>query len=145
MRDGQAPGDSADHESELIEALRRHWRYSGNDEAIAHEIYHADAVLEFPQSGERFDGVSNFLPWRVHYPAVLRFRIRRITQRGDVVIAENLISYNGAPWLFTVNLLEFRGNRITRERIYIMAGWEAPAWRSPWRSARSADEVPASP
>ena len=45
-------------------ALKRHWDYSGRDEDIAHEIYHDDAVLEFPQSGERFEGVANFREWR---------------------------------------------------------------------------------
>ena len=40
-------------EDELIAALRRHWDYSGKDEDVAHEIYNSDAVLEFPQSGER--------------------------------------------------------------------------------------------
>ncbi|WP_143111449.1 hypothetical protein [Arthrobacter sp. ov118] len=40
---------------------------SGKDEDIAHEIYHDDAVLEFPQSGERFEGVENFREWRRQY------------------------------------------------------------------------------
>ena len=35
-------------EKELMLALQRHWGYSGRDEDIAHEIYHDDAVLEFP-------------------------------------------------------------------------------------------------
>lgn len=41
-------------EQELRAALFRHWEYSGKDEDVVHEIYHHDAVLEFPQSGERF-------------------------------------------------------------------------------------------
>ncbi|WP_373993482.1 hypothetical protein [Arthrobacter sp. E44] len=43
-------------DSDLLHALRRHWDHSGVDEDVAHEIYHDDAVLEFPQSGERFEG-----------------------------------------------------------------------------------------
>jgi hypothetical protein len=38
----------------------------------AHEMYHDDAVLEFPQSGERFEGVANLREWRRRYPADLR-------------------------------------------------------------------------
>jgi hypothetical protein len=34
------------------------------------------AVLEFPQSGERFGGVENFREWRRIYPASLAFEIR---------------------------------------------------------------------
>jgi SnoaL-like domain len=119
--------------------LARHWEYSGKDEDVAHEIYHDDAVLEFPQSGERFEGVANFREWRRQYPAQLEFRIRRIVISGELVVAENLISYDGAPWMFTVNLMEFRGDKVAHERIYIMDGWEAAEWRAEWRSSTPAD------
>lgn len=128
----------------LTEALEQHWAYSGVDEDRAHEIYHQDAVLEFPQSGERFEGVENFLPWRRSYPAKVAFHTRRITHRDDLVVVENLISYDGSPWKFTVNLLEFRGDRVARERAYIMDGWEPSELRSSWRSTVTADE-PAPP
>lgn len=126
-------------EAELVRQLKRHWEFSGRDEDIAHEIYHEDAVLEFPQSGERFEGVANFREWRRQYPAWLQFHIRRITHRDDLVVAENLISYDGAHWMHTVNLLEFRGDRVAYERIYIMDPWDAPDWRAPWRSPTLAD------
>ena len=89
-------------EEALLAALKRHWYYSGKDEDVAHEIYHDDAVLEFPQSGERFEGVENFREWRRH-------------------------------------LLEFRDDRVARERIYIMDGWGPADWRAPWRSETPAD------
>ena len=54
-------------ETDLLRGLRRHWEYSGKDEDIANEIYADDAVLEFPQSGERFEGVENFREWRRQY------------------------------------------------------------------------------
>jgi len=132
-------------ETELLQALRRHWGYSGRDEDLAHEIYHDDAVLEFPQSGERFKGVRNFREWRRQYPATLEFHLRRITHRDDVVVTEYLISYNGAPWMFTVSIMEFRGERVAHERIYIMDGWEPAEWRAPWRAKKSADPAPPSP
>ena len=47
-------------DEELVGALRRHWEHSGKDEDAAHEIYHDDAVLEFPQSGERFEASRTF-------------------------------------------------------------------------------------
>ena len=46
-------------------ALMRHWQFEGIDYDKSHEIYHEDAVLEFPQSGERFEGVANFTKWPV--------------------------------------------------------------------------------
>lgn len=38
-------------------ALERYVDIIGTDHDARHEIYHEDAVLEFPQSGERFEGV----------------------------------------------------------------------------------------
>ncbi|HEX6151805.1 nuclear transport factor 2 family protein [Nocardioides sp.] len=126
-------------DEDLVRALHRHWEYSGKDEDVAHEIYHNDAVLEFPQSGERFEGVENFREWRRQYPAEVSFHLRRISHREDLVVTEYLISYDGAPWMFTVSIMEFRGERVARERIYIMDGWEPADWRAPWRSERTAD------
>jgi hypothetical protein len=132
-------------ETDLLQALRRHWEYSGKDEDVSHEIYHDDAVLEFPQSGERFEGVENFREWRRQYPAKLKFHTRRITHRADLVVVENLISYDGAPWKYTVSLMEFRGDRVAHERIYIMDGWDAAEWRTPWRAEVPADPPPPPP
>jgi len=114
-------------------------RVRGRGRDRAHELYHDDAVLEFPQSGERFEGVTNFTEWRRQYPAEVRFRVRRITAREDLVVAEVSISYNGGPWHYAVQLMEFRDDKVARERIYVMEGWEAPEWRAPWRSATPAD------
>ena len=132
-------------ESELLKALHRHWDFSGKDEDVAHEIYHADAVLEFPQSGERFEGVHNFREWRRQYPADLTFHVRRVNHRGDLVVVEYLISYDHQPWKYVVNLMEFRGDRVAHERIYIMDPWEAPEWRKPWRAAGPVDAAPLPP
>jgi hypothetical protein len=132
-------------EENLLRALRRHWEYEGKDYDISHEIYHDDAVLEFPQSGERFEGLENFKTWRKQYPAALKFHTRRITHRDDLVVAENLISYDGKPWMFSVNLLEFREDKVAHERIYIMDGWEAAEWRAPWRAEALADPPPPQP
>jgi hypothetical protein len=126
-------------ETALLAALKRHWDSAGKDEDVAHEIYHDDAVLEFPQSGERFEGVENLRGWRRQYPARLTFHTRRITHRDDLVVVENLISYEDGPWMFSVSLLEFRDEKVAHERIYIMNAWEPADWRAPWRAATSAD------
>ncbi len=44
--------------------VMEHYHHSGRDEIKAHEIYHDDATLELPQSGERFVGKQTFLAWR---------------------------------------------------------------------------------
>lgn len=110
--------------------LERHWEFAGaKDQTIAHEIYADDAILEFPQSGERFFGKNRFKAFRENYPANVQFKIRRISGSGELWVAENLISYDGGPWMFTVNILRFRGVKVATEYIYIMEGFERPEWR----------------
>jgi ketosteroid isomerase-like protein len=128
--------------SVVLDKVRRYLEYAGADVDRADELYHDDAVLEFPQSGERFEGVANFTEWRRQYPAEVRYRVRRITARHDLAVVEVSISYDGGPWQFAVQLLEFRDDKVARERIYVMEGWEAPEWRAPWRSATPADPLP---
>ena len=114
----------------------------GQDEDIAHEIYHDDAVLEFPQSGERFEGVEKFREWRRQHAAHLSRHTRRITHRDDFVVGETSSATTAGPWMYSVSLLEFRGNKVAHERIYIMDGWEAADWRAPWLSNTPADPPP---
>ncbi|MET0143471.1 MAG: nuclear transport factor 2 family protein [Ilumatobacteraceae bacterium] len=101
----------------------------------AHAIYHDDAVLEFPQSGERFEGLANFKEWREQYPSDVRFDVRRISGSGDVWVRELTVSYADGPPMLGIAVLEFQGDRVATERIYVTERWEAPAWRAPWRSA----------
>ena len=123
----------------VLDKVRRYWEYAGADVDRAHELYHDDAVLEFPQSGERFEGVASFTEWRRQYPAEVRYRVRRITAREDLAVVEVSASDNGGLWQFGVQLLEFRDDKVVRERIYVTEGWEAPEWRARWRSATPAD------
>ena len=129
-------------ESRVHEIVKRYFEYVGADVERANEIYHEDAVLEFPQSGERFEGVATFTEWRREYPADLdkvRFKVRRVTVRPDLAVVELTASYDVESWLQGVQLLEFRGDKVARERIYVTEAWEAPEWRAPWRSATPAD------
>jgi hypothetical protein len=80
-------------------------------------------------------GVANFREWRRQYPAKLAFEMRDLRGGGDFWVAENAISYDGRPWQPTVNILEFRGDKVARETIYITEPWEPPAWRARWRAA----------
>ena len=125
--------------SAMLEQVRQHWEYLAKDIDRSHAMYHEDAVLEFPQSGERFEGLATFKEWRAQYPATLRFRIRRMMAREDLVVVECSISYDDGPWQFGVQLLDVRDDKVIRERIYVMEGWDAPEWRAPWRADTPAD------
>jgi hypothetical protein len=115
-------------------ALKHYFDFSAvRQEDVAHEIYLDDAVLEFPQSGERFDGVANFKEWRRQYPATkVDFDVRRVRGAGDVWVVELGVRYDGGPPMYGVEILELSGEKVARETIYVMDAFEAPEWRSAW-------------
>jgi hypothetical protein len=85
--------------------------FGSRDPDVSHEMYHDDAVLEFPQSGERFVGVGNFRERRSNYPASTKVEFREIGGRDDLWVAEISISYEEGPWNLGVSIVEFRGDR----------------------------------
>jgi hypothetical protein len=67
------------HENEIRGAFNRHWAASAaNDFDAEHDIVREDAVLEYPQSGERIRDRHNIQASRVAQPNSKRFRVRRI-------------------------------------------------------------------
>jgi hypothetical protein len=127
-----------DHKGAL--ATLKHY-LDATDDDLAHEIYHEDAVLEFPQSGERFEGVENFKQWRKLYPAKVEYELRDMRGQDDLWIAELRIRYDGGPWWYGVSILKFRADKVLRETIYAGEEWEAPEWRAQWRAAPPREHV----
>jgi SnoaL-like domain len=115
--------------------LEQHFEYSGSDPERAHAMYHEDAILEFPQSGERFVGVENMREWRSEFPSDTSVEFRDVRGEGDVWIAEISITYDEGPANLGLSILELRAGKIARERIYVAEPFEAPEWRAKWRDA----------
>src|SRR5271168_3806779 len=108
---------SAVRDQEIRAALDQHWAASdANDFATEHRIYHEDAVLEYPQSGERTRGRSNIQGQRASQPNKKRFSIRRIIGGGDLWVTEFILAYDGKP-SYTVSIMEFRDDKVAREKI----------------------------
>ena len=79
---------------EIRAALDRHWAASdANDFEAEHQIYREDAVLEYPQSGERICGRRNVQASRAAQPNRKRFTVRRIIGAGDLWVTEYVLSY----------------------------------------------------
>ena len=118
-------------EQDVHRAMDAHFSAAGRDEVVASEIYAEDAVLEFPQGGERIRGKANILAFRSAYPASLEFERRRTIGEGDVWVNEYVIRYDGKP-SHVVGIMEFRDATVFRETIYIGDPWEPPEWRAQW-------------
>ena len=105
-------------DSALRTALDRHWAASdANDFEAEHEIYRDDAVLEYPQSGERIRGRRSIQESRRVQPNRKRFSVRRIVGGGDLWVTEYVLTYDGIP-SYVVSIMEFRDGLVARETQY---------------------------
>jgi len=103
-------------DQEIRAALGQHWAASdANDLEAEHRIYHEDAVLEYPQSGERTRGRRNIQSQRASQPSKKRFAVRRIIGSGDLWITEVVLTYDDRPTC-SVSIMEFRGDRLPGRR-----------------------------
>jgi len=119
-------------EAQIRAALEQHWAASdANDFETEHRIYLEDAVLEYPQSGERTRGRSNIQNQRAGQPSKKRFSIRRIVGSGELWVTEFILTYDGKP-SYTVSIMEFRGDKVARETQYFADPFLAPAFRAQW-------------
>ena len=119
-------------EAEIRAALDRHWAASDADDFEAeHQIYLEDAVLEYPQSGERIRGRRNIQASRTAQPNRKRFNVRRIIGAGDLWVTEYILTYDGQP-SYTVSIMEFRDGKVAHETQYFADPFAAPAWRAQW-------------
>jgi hypothetical protein len=105
-------------QGEIREALNRHWAASdANDFEVEHDIYREDALLEYPQSGERIRGRHNIQASRTAQPNAKRFKVRRIVGTGNLWVTEFIITYDGRP-SYSVSVMEFLGGKVARETQY---------------------------
>src|SRR6516162_2309407 len=109
---------------EIRAALDRHWVASDtNDFETEHQIYRDDAVLEYPQSGERIRGRRNIQASRTVQPNQKRFAVRRMIGAGDLWVTEFVLTYDGRP-SYTVSIMEFVDRKVARETQYFSDPFE---------------------
>jgi hypothetical protein len=117
---------------EIRAALDRHWVASdANDLEAEHGIYREDAVLEYPQSGERIRGRARIQSSRAAQPNRKRFAVRRIVGAGDLWVTEFVLTYDGRP-SYTVSIMEFEGGKVARETQYFSDPFEPGPSRAQW-------------
>jgi hypothetical protein len=113
-------------------ALDRHWVASdANDFETEHDIYQDDAVLEYPQSGERIRGRRNIQASRTAQPNKKRFTVRRILGAAELWVTEFILTYDGVP-SYTVSIMEFSDGKVARETQYFGDAFEPGPSRAQW-------------
>lgn len=119
------------------------------------EVFHDDAVLEFPQSGERFRGLTNIRAQWEHYPSLdpgqteleevigetrayaltPTYTVIGVEGTGDRGTAIARVRYPDDSHWWAVNVYELRDGRVTRLRAYFAPDFEPPEWRASYREA----------
>ena len=113
-------------------ALERHWDASdASDFKVEHEIYREDAVLDYPQSGERIRGRRNIRESRFVQPNKKRFTVRRMIGNGNLWVTEFILTYDGIP-SYTVSIMEFKDGKVARETQYFGDPFEPGPSRAQW-------------
>lgn len=119
-------------ERQIKEALDRHWAASDlNDFAAEHDIYRDDAVLDYPQSGERIRGRAAIQASRAAQPNMKRFTVRRMTGAGNLWVTEFVIAYDDRP-SYSVSIMEFVDGKVARETQYFGDPFEPGPSRAQW-------------
>lgn len=119
-----------DPDGRIRNAIEGHWRASESGDVEAeHAIYATDAILDYPQSGERFRGRSAISAQRGGHPADRHFTVIRIVGRGDLWVSECVITYDGVP-TYSVSIMEFADGHVVHETQYFADTFPSPAWRA---------------
>jgi SnoaL-like domain len=119
-----------DHDGRTRARIEQHWEASERGDIDAENaIYAADAILDYPQSGERFQGRSSIQAQRGGHPAERHFTIVRIQGGGGLWVSECVITYDGAP-THSVSIMEFTDDLVTHETQYFADPFQAPSWRA---------------
>jgi SnoaL-like domain len=127
-----------DREADIRARLQQHWEASERGDIDAeHAIYAADAILDYPQSGERFRGRSRIQAQRDGNPAERHFTISRILGGGDLWVSEVVITYDGAP-THSLTVMEVTDGFVAHETQYFADPFPAAP-----RRAELAEPIPA--
>jgi ketosteroid isomerase-like protein len=120
------------NDDEVRAAIQNHWAASdANDFAAEHRIYREDAVLEYPQSGERIRTRDNIQAARAAQPNTKRFTVRRIQGGGDLWISELVLTYDADPY-YVVSIMEFDAGVVVRETQYFGEAFAPGPSRAQW-------------
>src|ERR1700748_1081599 len=119
-----------DGDAEIRAGIRAHWEASERGDIEAEQaIYAADAILDYPQSGERFRGRARIQAQRGGHPAERHFSVRRILGGGDLWVSGCVITSDGAP-PSALSVMELTDGLVTHETQSFPDPFDAPPGRA---------------
>ena len=119
-----------DHHADIRTRIQEHWEASERGDAdVEHAIYAVDAILDYPQSGERFRGRATIQAQRGGNPAERHFTVRRIVGDGDLWVSECVITYDAVP-TYSLSVMELEDGLVTHETQYFADPFPAPPGRA---------------
>ena len=127
-------------ETTIRKLIADHFAAAGKDELAAAEIFADDAVLEWPQSGERVRGKQQIVALHQASPVTIDFETRRTIGCGDLWVTETTIRYDGARPTSAVFIMEFEDGKVVRETDYFGEPFDPPQYRSQWIELMDDDE-----
>jgi hypothetical protein len=117
-------------DDQIRTAIEEHWQASERGDTEAeHVIYAVDAILDYPQSGERFRGRATISRQRGGHPASRHFTVLRIVGGRNLWVSECVITYDGVP-TYSVSVMEFADDQVVHETQYFADPFDAPASRA---------------
>lgn len=97
-----------------------------------------DMVNEFPQSGEVFRGRDTIMAMNEAYGESTgtspTFTLRELRGQGNLLVYEGTVDYGNGTRVEGVSIVELRDGKIVHQTDYFAAPFEAPEWRSKYRS-----------
>jgi ketosteroid isomerase-like protein len=119
-------------DQDIRAALERHWAASdASDFETEHDIYRDDAILDYPQSGERIRGRRKIQFSRAAQPNKKRFDVKRILGAGELWITELVLIYDGEP-SYVVSIMEFHDGQVAHETQYFGDRFAPGPSRAQW-------------
>jgi hypothetical protein len=129
-----------ERDADVRARIQEHWEASERgDVETEHAIYAEGAVLDYPQSGERFRGRSKIQAQRGGHPAERHFAIRRIQGGGDLWVSECVITYDGVP-THTISIVEMADGLVAHETQYFADPFPASPDRAALAEPMPADD-----
>jgi hypothetical protein len=117
-------------DSRIRGTIEEHWRASeAGDIEAEHAMYAPDAILDYPQSGERFRGRATISAQRSGHPADRHFTVRKIAGGLNLWVSEVTITYDSVP-SYSVSIMEFENEQVVHETQYFADAFDSPAWRA---------------